>query len=392
MRIVSCSLLDPRLCYRKSKIFCCQGVPGGSDQAQSGDFGRTTQTVKAARLDDHARSEPGHGPEATIVKSAAPCTFARSCARNPPVGRELPAIIANDHPRPIKNSPTNTPRLSPGSVCDTALALEGGPAIENSKTGYCGPVAEVHPFLQQRGPIAFAHRGGTSVYPENSERAFRHAVDLGYSHIETDVQVTRDGVGVICHDDRLDRTTDRCGDIAELSWAEVSKAKIGGTEPILQVDELLEAFPNTRINFDPKRDGAVEPLARAISAADALDRVLVGAFSDRRVDHARRLLGDGLAVAAGSRRVMALLLRANHIPVPLERVDAAQVPVRMGRIEIVTPRFIEHAHTVGIHVHVWGVDDPGEMHRLLDLGVDGLMTDEPEVLKSVFSDRGIWEG
>ena len=99
-----------------------------------------------------------------------------------------------------------------------------------------------------------------------------------------------------------------------------------------------------------------------------------------------------MAVAAGSRRVMALLLRANHIPVPLERVDAAQVPVRMGRIEIVTQRFIEHAHTVGIHVHVWGVDDPDEMHRLLDLGVDGLMTDEPEVLKSVFCDRGIWEG
>ncbi len=256
---------------------------------------------------------------------------------------------------------------------------------------YCDRVADVHPFLASEGPIAFAHRGGTSVFPENSERAFRHAVDLGYSHIETDVQTTRDGVGVICHDDRLDRTTDRSGDIAELSWAEVKRARIGGTEPIMRVEDLLEAFPDTRINFDPKRDGAVEPLARAILAAGALDRVLVGAFSDRRVDHARRLLGDGLAVAAGSRRVMALVLRANRIPVPFEGVDAAQVPVRMGRIEIVTERFIEHAHEVGIHVHVWGVDDSAEMHRLLDLGVDGLMTDEVEVLKSVLCDRGAWE-
>lgn len=256
--------------------------------------------------------------------------------------------------------------------------------------GYCGVVAEVHPFLAGGGPIAFAHRGGNSVYPENSERAFRHAVDLGYSHIETDVQATRDGVGVVCHDDRLDRTTDRSGDIAELSWAEVARARIGGTEPIMRVEELLEAFPDTRINFDPKRAGAVEPLARAILAADALERVLIGAFSDRRVDHARRLLGDGLAVAAGSRRVMALLLRANRVPVPFRGVDAAQVPVRTGRIEIVTERFIEHAHEAGIHVHVWGVDDPAEMHRLLDLGVDGLMTDEVEVLKSVLCDRGAW--
>ncbi|MCY4493572.1 MAG: glycerophosphodiester phosphodiesterase family protein [Acidimicrobiaceae bacterium] len=252
-------------------------------------------------------------------------------------------------------------------------------------------MAQVHPFLASRGPVAFAHRGGTSVYPENSERAFGHAVDLGYSHIETDVQATSDGVGVICHDDRLDRTTDRSGDIAELPWSEVRRARLGGTEPILRVEELLEAFPGTRINFDPKRDGAVEPLARAIQAAGALDRVLVGAFSDRRGDHARRLLGDGLAVAAGSRRVMALLLRANRIPVPFEGVDAAQVPVRMGRIEIVTGRFVEHAHEVGVHVHVWGVDDPGEIHRLLDLGVDGLMTDRPEVLKSVLCDRGVWD-
>ncbi|MCY3850774.1 MAG: glycerophosphodiester phosphodiesterase family protein [Acidimicrobiaceae bacterium] len=248
----------------------------------------------------------------------------------------------------------------------------------------------LHPFLQHRGPIAFAHRGGTSVYPENSERAFRHAVDLGFSYIETDVQATRDGVAVIMHDNRLDRTTDSAGDIAELSWVEISRARINGTEPILRVSELLEAFPTTFVNFDPKRDEAVEPLARAILEADSLDRVLIGAFSDRRIDQARALLGDGLAVGAGSRRVMALMLRANRIPVPLERVDAAQVPVRMGRIEIVTQRFVRHARETGIHVHVWGVDDPTEMHRLLDLGVDGLMTDEPEVLRSVFEERGVW--
>ena len=229
------------------------------------------------------------------------------------------------------------------------------------------------------------------MHPENSERAFQHAVDLGFSHIETDVQASRDGVGVIMHDDRLDRTTDGRGDIAELTWAEIRRARIGGTEPILSVSELLEAFPSTFINFDPKRDQAVAPLARAIDEADALDRVLISAFSDRRIDHARELLGDNLAVGAGTRRVMALLLRANRIPVPFERVDAAQVPVRMGRIEIVTQRFVRYAHGAGIDVHVWGVDDSTEMHRLLDLGVDGLMTDEAEILRSVLEERGLWD-
>lgn len=251
-------------------------------------------------------------------------------------------------------------------------------------------VTRMHPFLQSPTPIAFAHRGGAGVYPENSERAFRHAVDLGFSHLETDVQVTRDGVAVIMHDDRLDRTTDRSGDIAKLAWAEVRKARINGTEPIMRVADLLEAFPNTFINFDPKRDRAVEPLTNAILAANALDRVLVGSFSDRRINRARKLLGDGLAVGAGRRKVAALALRSWRIPVPLTSFDAAQVPARLGTIKIVTRRFVEHAHRLGIQVHVWGVDDPKEMHRLLDLGVNGLMTDEPEVLRSVFIKRNIW--
>lgn len=248
----------------------------------------------------------------------------------------------------------------------------------------------IHPFLDHGGPIAFAHRGGAEAHPENTERAFRHAVELGYTHIETDVHVTRDGVAIAFHDERLDRVTDRDGVIAELTWAEVRAARVAGTDEILRLDELFEAFPDTYINLDPKHEAAVAPLATTILRTGAVERVCVGSFSDRRIDRVRRLVGDRLAISAGPRRITALLARSYRLPIPLRGVVAAQVPVRAGRVEIVTPRFLHAAHRRGLHVHVWTVNDAAEMERLLDLGVDGIMTDRPESLRDVFRARGLW--
>jgi glycerophosphoryl diester phosphodiesterase len=251
-------------------------------------------------------------------------------------------------------------------------------------------VVAVHPYLDVDGPIGFAHRGGAGVHPENTERAFRHAVELGFTHIETDVHVTRDGVAVAFHDASLDRVTDREGAIGELGWAEVRRARVGGTEPIMRLDELLEAFPDTRVNLDPKHDAAVEPLAAAVTGAGAVERVMVGAFSDRRIDRVRRLVGRRLAVSAGPRRMAALYARSRRAPVPVRGVHAAQIPVRFGRLTLVTPAMVATAHDLGLHVHVWTIDDPVEMERLLDLGVDGIMTDRPEVLRDVYRRRGHW--
>ena len=250
----------------------------------------------------------------------------------------------------------------------------------------------VHPFLDHGGPIAFAHRGGAEIHPENTERAFRHAVDLGFTHVETDVHVTADGVAIAFHDSVLDRVTDRTGVVAELSWSEVREARVGGTEPILRLDELFEAFPDTHVNLDPKHDAAVEPLADAVRSAGAVDRVCVGSFSDRRIEGARALLGESLCVSAGPRRTAALVARGARLPVRVRDVHAAQVPPSYRRVPVVRRRFVEAAHRLGIHVHVWTVDDPVEMGRLLDLGVDGIMTDRPEVLREVFVRRGLWRG
>ncbi len=248
------------------------------------------------------------------------------------------------------------------------------------------------PFLDWPGPLAFAHRGGASEVPENTMPAFEHAVALGYRYVETDVHVTADGELLAFHDDRLDRVTDRTGVIAELPWAEVREARVDGREPIPRFADLLHAWPDLRINVDPKHDASVEPLATAILQAHAVDRVCVGAFSDRRIARLQRLVGGALCTSMGPKQVARLLATSRGLPGGSITAPCAQVPVRQGRLPLVTERFVEAAHRRGVQVHVWTVDDAAEMARLLDLGVDGLMTDRPNVLKDLLVARGEWHG
>ncbi|MEM8746876.1 MAG: glycerophosphodiester phosphodiesterase [Actinomycetota bacterium] len=244
-----------------------------------------------------------------------------------------------------------------------------------------------HPYLDYESPIGFAHRGGAGVFPENTERAFRHAVDLGFTHLETDVHATADGVLIAFHDDRLDRVTDRTGRILDLSWAEVAEARVDGTDPILRFDELLERFPESRINIDPKADTAVEPLAAAILEAGVQDRVCVTAFSRRRTLRVKELVGDDLCTGGAAAASLQTLL--GRLPLGfLHGVDVLQVPPRVGPLPVVTRRFVDTAHRHGVHVHVWTIDEPDDIRRLIDLGVDAIMTDRPEVLVEVFAERG----
>jgi glycerophosphoryl diester phosphodiesterase len=243
--------------------------------------------------------------------------------------------------------------------------------------------------------LAFAHRGGDEVAPENTLRAFRAAVDAGYRYLETDVHLTRDGVLVSFHDEVLDRVTDRTGRIEELTSAELGSVRIAGTDPVPTFDELLEEFPEARFNIDPKADASVVALADALRRHDALHRVCVGAFSDDRLRRLRTLFGDALCSAAGPGEISRLVaaskvpgLRRRATPPPFRCV---QVPVRHRGVEVVTDPFVSASHARGVQVHVWTVDEPEEMHRLLDLGVDGIMTDRPSVLRGVLEARGCWE-
>jgi glycerophosphoryl diester phosphodiesterase len=253
-------------------------------------------------------------------------------------------------------------------------------------------------FCDHDGPIAMAHRGFSRDGLENSMAAFAAAVDLGLRYVETDVHATRDGVLLAFHDSRLDRVTDARGTVADLPWSEVQAARIGGQEPIPRLEEILGAWPDVRVNIDVKAAGAIEPLVLAIRRTDALKRVCVASFSGRRRAAVRRALGPELATSVGPARTATWRL-GGALPgvvggaatrLGLRGAAAVQVPLKAGPLTIVTAQSVARAHEVGVQVHVWTVNDQPEMHRLLDLGVDALITDRADLLREVLVARGQW--
>jgi glycerophosphoryl diester phosphodiesterase len=250
-----------------------------------------------------------------------------------------------------------------------------------------------YPFLDGPTPLAMAHRGGAIEHLENTMPAFEACVAMGYRYLETDVRVTADGVLVVFHDAVLERVTDAQGRIDQLPWSEVSRARIGGREPILRLEELLGAWPDVRFNLDIKAAGVVAPLVRTIRRTKVGDRICLASFSDARIAAARRLLGPSVCTALGPRGVAALRL-ASYRPraAGLVRVQAgcAQVPLQLGGRALVDERFLATAHARGMQVHVWTVDTPEDATALLDLGVDGIMTDRPAMLREVLKQRGQW--
>lgn len=220
--------------------------------------------------------------------------------------------------------------------------------------------------------------------------AFEGAIRLGYRYLETDAHVTADGVCLAFHDDRLDRVTDRTGIIAELDHAEVARARVDGVEPIPLLEDLLGSFPDARVNIDTKSDEAVDAVAEVVRRANAVDRVCIGSFSDARLERIRGLLGPDLCTSMGPKEVARLRGRSYGLPTGSFRSACAQVPHRVKGIRVVDERLVAKAHALGLQVHVWTIDDEAEMHELLDLGVDGIMTDLPVVLKSVLESRGAW--
>lgn len=265
------------------------------------------------------------------------------------------------------------------------------------------PPADPHPFLDVSGPVAFAHRGGMGEAPENTLPAFEAAWALGYRYLETDTHVTRDGVLVAFHDPSLDRVTDSAGAIADLEWAEVEAADAGyAFSPdggrsfpfrgrgvrVPRLEQLLARWPVARVNIDPKSDACVVPLVTLIDRLGAWDRVCFGSFSDSRLRRIRALSAGRACTSMGPHAVAVARAAATVGLVPRRGAACIQVPRRHGRIAIVTARFVAAAHRAGLPVHVWTVNDEAQMHALLDLGVDGIMTDRLRLLRAVFASRG----
>jgi glycerophosphoryl diester phosphodiesterase len=243
--------------------------------------------------------------------------------------------------------------------------------------------------------LPIAHRGGAlhpeNVGHENTLAAFQVAWDLGYRYFETDVHATRDGVLVAFHDDRLDRVTDGVGRISDHTYSALRQIKVAGAYPIPRLDELFEAFPDARFNIDIKESGGEEPLAEVIKRCNAQSRVLVTSFSLGRLSKFRRLMDVEVPVGAGTLVVTAqLALFRMGINRRINDAAALQVPLRQGPLQIIDSRFVEGAHQAGLKVHVWTIDDADEMVRLIQLGIDGIICDQIDVLKQVSLSQGVW--
>jgi glycerophosphoryl diester phosphodiesterase len=261
-------------------------------------------------------------------------------------------------------------------------------------TGY----AYLDAVLDQPGSvIAMAHRGGAR-HPdlhgvENTLHAFRHAVALGYRYLETDVHLTRDGRLVAFHDDVLDRMTDRPGAIASLHSDELAEVRIAGEHAVPTMAELFEEFPDARFNIDLKAPGSAPALAELVERTGTQDRICVGSFSAGCLRQFRRLVGDRVATSASPSEVGRFLVSSWPVVRRLgarRRFAALQIPRRRGPLPLATRSVVRRAHALGVHVHVWTVDDPAEMEELIDLGVDGLITDRTDLLKDVLVARGLW--
>jgi glycerophosphoryl diester phosphodiesterase len=268
-----------------------------------------------------------------------------------------------------------------------------------------GPVrGRGFPVLSGPRPFAIAHRGSRLLWPENTMVAFRGATRLGIRWLETDLHLTSDGVIVCLHDDDLDRTTDASGPVWEYTShalatvdAAFSFTREGATPHrgtgvrVPTLETVVTVFDECRFVVDLKQDGLAEPLVELVGDLGMEDRVIVGSFSDRRLDELRNRSRGRIATSTGTRET-ALRWATAILGLPTAPAAALQVPRRTRNLPVVNRRTVNRFHRAGAQVHVWTINHPSEMEELLDLGVDGIITDRPDVLRDVMVGRNVWTG
>lgn len=254
-----------------------------------------------------------------------------------------------------------------------------------------------------RPPVAIAHRGSRVLWPENTNTSFQGAYDLGYRHFETDLHRTADGILVCFHDPTVDRTTNATGRVEDLTLSELQSLDAGYRHSsqegftfrdsgvsVPTLEWLLTTFPDTSVVVDMKSVGLATPLAALIDDLDAHERLIVGSFSDARLAEFRDITSGRVPTSVGATQARLWVL-ASRVGRGASRDAAAlQFPTYMRGVRVVDRNLIDAAHRSGLQVHVWTVNTAPEMIDLLDIGVDGLITDRPDLLKELLVERGQW--
>jgi len=244
-------------------------------------------------------------------------------------------------------------------------------------------------FLEEKF-LAFAHRGGNEFAPENSFRAFKSAVDIGYKYLETDVHLTKDGFLIAFHDDTLDRVTDKSGLIRDLTLSEVKKAKIAGTDEIPLLSELLNSFTDCFFNIDCKVDETVQPLINLINNKDFINRVCIGSFSQKRINFIRKSLGKDVKTSMGPAEViLSKFLSYTSLGYNFKS-SYTSIPIRRYGINLLEERNIKYLKSNNQKVIAWTINDEDQMKMLINIGIDGIMTDNLTLLKKVLIEESLW--
>ena len=244
-------------------------------------------------------------------------------------------------------------------------------------------------FLEEKF-LAFAHRGGNEFAPENSFRAFKSAVDIGYKYLETDVHLTKDGFLIAFHDDTLDRVTDKSGLIRDLTLSEIKKAKIAGTDDIPLLSELLNSFTDCFFNIDCKVDETVQPLINLINNKDFINRVCIGSFSQKRINFIRKSLGKEVKTSMGPAEViLSKFLSYTSLGYNFKS-SYTSIPIRRYGINLLDERNINYLKSNNQKVIAWTINDEDQMKMLINIGIDGIMTDNLTLLKKVLIEESLW--
>jgi len=262
------------------------------------------------------------------------------------------------------------------------------------------------PYLAAEFPLRFAHRGSRILWPENTWHGFDAAVgDLGYRYVETDVQVSRDGVVVVFHDDTLERTTNGVGKVGDWDWEDLATLDAaysfspdedsfplrGSGIRIRRLDDTFDRYPDTYFNIDLKAKGTAWGVAEIISRKERHDTVMIGSFSDRKLARFRRITKGAVATSAGPRAAMSMYAASRMGKTVHLAASAYQLPP-LVRGAAVDARMVRSIHAAGAQLHVWTINESDQMHRLLDLGVDGIVSDRPDLLNDVVKERSDAQG
>ena len=240
----------------------------------------------------------------------------------------------------------------------------------------------LHPYLKQPGISISAHRGGSLEAPENTIESFKYAIEVGSAYIETDVQLSADGIPFIFHDDDLNRLLGKDLIFNNLHSEEINQLRLFEVYQIPTLKEVLKKFPDTFFQIDVKTDEVALPTMEIINELDAFNRICIASFSSKRLETVRNKYPD-ICISMGPKEVLKLLLASFGLYKRKVPGDCLQIPIYQYGIKLVTKRFVNFVQSKDLKIIVWTINEPEEMKKLIELEVDGIITDKPKALFNI---------